>query len=71
MNERFLTISTTYIPEGECWLLISDYQWWHINHMEIKEWCNTCFDRGFRTEGMVIKFSCSEERLQFMLRWGQ
>jgi hypothetical protein len=69
MSERFITITTPWIPDDEVWLLIKDYRWYMTACVEIEQWCEDCLDRGFRTEGMTIKFANIEERNMFLMRW--
>jgi hypothetical protein len=66
---RFLTISTTYIPNGECWLLISDYNWYLDHSAAIRKWSDECLEGGYNTEGMTVKFKSDEDRTLFLLRW--
>ena len=69
MADRFLTITTNYIPKGECWLMIGDYRWWNSNSNEIKEWAAECLTNGLVQEGMIVRFSSKEDRNVFIMRW--
>lgn len=69
MNERFLTISASYIPIDECWLLISDYNWWVRNSREVEDWCKNCLEKGLITEGMIVKFVSTSDRTVFLMKW--
>ena len=69
MNQRFLTVSTSYMSKGECWMLIGDYVWFNEHEDDIKEWCQECLTNGLVTQGMIIKFVNIEEHNLFIMRW--
>ena len=69
MNQRFLTLNTSYIPKGEHWLMIADYIWWNKNLIDIKLWAEQCLTKGSITESMIVKFVNAEDRNLFIMRW--
>jgi hypothetical protein len=69
MTERFLIINAAYIPDNECWMLISDYNWWIRNTREVEDWCKNCLEKGLVTEGMIIKFVSNIDRNVFLMKW--
>ena len=69
MNQRFLTVSTSYMSKGECWMLIGDYVWFNEHEEEIVAWADACLTNGLVTQGMIIKFVNFDEQNLFIMRW--
>ena len=69
MAQRFLTVSTSYMSKGECWMLIGDYVWFNENEEEIRIWAEACLTHGLITQGMIIKFVNFDEQNLFIMRW--
>jgi hypothetical protein len=69
LSERFLTISASYIPKNECWLIISDYTWYNINEIQIETWAEQCLTDGLVRDGTLLKFVNDAEQNLFLMRW--
>lgn len=69
-QSRFLIIDGKF-SEPLHGLLIVDFSWWYVNDHEIIRWCDECLDKEYNRKGVVLTFKTIEDRLQFILRWGQ
>jgi len=70
MEKSHFIVVTAEFDKDIIGLLIQDYNWWFQNEKEIEQWCRDIMGKNYERQGIIINFTNTEDRLQFLLRWG-